>query len=264
MAKVVVFGAGYWGVNYIKELGGHLVAVVDPNTEALSRVAQDYSTPVFQELPSEVEFDSAIIVTPPDTHVPIALPLLEQGKYVMIEKPIAHGLVEVEQLIPYAERCMCAFIYLYHPRIWWMQHKLADRKVNHVFMRRTNDGPVRSWKDALWDLAIHDVAIATYWFGDAKNVVVTREQDWCVIRLDHSDTTTLCYSSWKGGPKVRQIEVVLEDEPARLIFDDLEPLAVSPLRHMLTTFLRRDWDFRGSVEFALKVTKVMEHADTIC
>jgi predicted dehydrogenase len=263
LRKVVLFGAGYWGVNYLKELGQHCVAVVDPQQESKTWIQQMYGVPVYPELPSDLDFDSAIVVTPPDTHVLIALPLLEQGKYVLIEKPVAHSTKEVEKLMPYADKCMSAFIYLYHQGIRELHHELfyTTDKIDHVFMRRTNDGPRREWGNVLWDLAPHDVAISISAFGEVTDVHAAIAKNHAFLFLKHESVETTIYVSWMGGPKTRQIEVAWSDRPERTIFDDMKTTyVITPLREMLTTFLSGKWDERGSVTLAWHVTKVLEEA----
>lgn len=247
-------------MNYLKELGAHCVGVVDPNYLRHSYITETYGVPCYAMLPKHVEFTHAVIATPPDTHVPLALPLLEQGKFVLIEKPVAHSVEEVALLKPFASRAMCGFVYLYHPTILTLRRLLdVGDEIDHLYMRRTNDGPVREWANAAWDLATHDVAISTFFFGMPLNIRGHISRHYAQIHLEHLASDTLIYASWKGGPKIRRIEVVWNAGPERQIFDDVQTvLPTPPLREMLTTFLRGGWDSRGSVEFALKVTRVLE------
>lgn len=241
--RVVVFGAGYFGKNYIRELGHKCVLVVDPDSSARAQVEARFGVETAHALPDGFDFEYAVVVTPPDQHFEIAQPLLEQGKYVLVEKPFTGDLADAGRLAAY-DRCMAGLVYLYHPEV----DRLKDvyetfSSWSHFCSRRTNDGPVRSYGDALWDLAPHDISIFNYITGRMPvEVSVVRRRDFGVLGLDYGDLYTLTYVSWRGGPKVRQIELVPESGP-RVIFDDLAVvLEEPPLTRMIKAFLSKEWN----------------------
>lgn len=258
--RVVVFGAGYFGVNYIRELGRHLVGVVEPDAVKAASVGKRYSIPVAPELPADWEFDGAIIVTPPSEHVSTALPLAAQGKYVLIEKPMAPTVEEALKLHTYRERIMAGLIYLYHPGVEALKTKLKDIPLDHIHTRRTNDGPVREWQNAAWDLAAHDISICNYLMSHTPHSAQSvGTRDWAMIKLDYITTNAAIYVSWKGGPKVRTVELVSEYPGERYIFDDMaQTLEISPLRRMLDDFLSGSWDKKASFNAGLDVVSVLE------
>src|SRR5690606_23376873 len=51
-----------------------------------------------------LEFDAAVVVTPPPTHRPIAGQLLEAGKHVLMEKPLATTIEDARELVDIAAR----------------------------------------------------------------------------------------------------------------------------------------------------------------
>ena len=82
---VIVIGAGYWGQNYIRELGGNLVGVIEPDKERAEYIVGTYNVNVFPpEDFDELGFDGAVIATPPANHMFYAQKLLKQGKYVYV------------------------------------------------------------------------------------------------------------------------------------------------------------------------------------
>ncbi len=83
-----------------------LVAVCDTDPEALAAAVERYGVPGFDDhrtLLSELRPDVAHVCTPHHQHVPVVLDLLDAGVHVLVEKPLAHTLVEAERLVEAAE-----------------------------------------------------------------------------------------------------------------------------------------------------------------
>nr|WP_274381956.1 Gfo/Idh/MocA family oxidoreductase [Myxacorys almedinensis] len=124
--------------------------------------------------------------------------------------------------------------------------------MRYGYTARTHLGPVRQDVDALWDLAIHDIAILNYWLGETPREVQARGQVWLQPKARSfpscpnapslfsnglADTiwATLSYPSgfeatlhlsWLNPDKQRRLCVV--GEHGSLVFDELasEPLTV--------------------------------------
>lgn len=259
---VIVIGAGYWGQNYIRELGGNLVGVIEPNKDRAEYISKTYSVTVFspEDLDS-LTFDGAIIATPPSNHMFYAQKLLQQDKYVLVEKPMAESMHQAFAVKNMAERLMVSNVYLYHPMIQQLRQRVVSGgfDIDHAFSRRTNDGPVRPWGNAAWDLAWHDIAIFNYIFdGVPIHVTSFGTRSYAFFRLEYVAREAVIYVSWVGSPKVRRLELVpMEGE--RVIFDDVATvLEVSPLRLMLDDFLNGAWDDDCSYDAALNVMTVLE------
>lgn len=262
--RVIVIGGGYWSKNYIRELAHNVVAVVEPDLQKAEIIKHTYNVPAYPALPTHIDYDAAIIATPPDSHVQLAKPILAEGRYVLVEKPFATSLEEALQLHKWKSRCMAGMIYLYHPEVERLKTIVKTTPINHAYSRRTNHGPIRPWQNAMWDLAAHDISIFNYVFGQQPHSLeamgpVTR--DWAILRMIYVAVDTLTYVSWRGGPKMRQVELVPQEGDERIIFDDMKAtLEVSPMRRMLDAFLSGDWDDRCSYDAGLEVVSVLEKA----
>lgn len=110
--RVAVIGCGKMGVHHLKAIAAseaaEVVAVVDPAPD------RDRLRPVLtegarilqsvDELIDSTQIDVAHIVTPPDTHVDLALKLLNAGMHVYVEKPFALRATDAERVLALADQ----------------------------------------------------------------------------------------------------------------------------------------------------------------
>jgi predicted dehydrogenase len=178
---IAILGAGRWGVNLIRNFLEHpdseVLAIVDPNPDSLATVqklfhlnaevilASDWAE--VQALPG---LEAVAIATPASTHYTLTAAALKSGYHVLVEKPLALKLSEAIELCELAEKqqrqLFVDHTYLFHPAVdrgqtIIQQHKLG--KLRYGYAQRTHLGPVRHDVDALWDLAVHDIAIFNTW-----------------------------------------------------------------------------------------------------
>lgn len=264
--KVVVYGAGYFGKNYIKTLLNmkdvQLVGVVESNKVTANSIASEFSPiPVFTERPINLDYDGAVIVTPPEFHVPLALEECKLGHYVMLEKPFGTGVEEFLKLRKYKNTVMCGLIYMYNEGIEGLKRVVSVNPILHAFSRRTNNGPIRTWQSALWDLGAHDISIFNYLMGeDPFSVSLDGTEDWSIIGLTYPALEVIIYVSWHGGPKIRQVELVMGNSGDRIIFDDMtHHQKYSPMELMLRDFASGNWNkSKAGYNTGLGVLTVLE------
>jgi UDP-N-acetylglucosamine 3-dehydrogenase len=100
-----VIGAGMWGNQEIEKFSqatrSRVKWVCDPIQERLDKVTAKYpvekTTPDYHDLLADPHLDAVVVVTPPYLHVPIALEALDAGKHVLIEKPMAINVSQIDQ-----------------------------------------------------------------------------------------------------------------------------------------------------------------------
>ena len=102
--RTAVIGVGHLGRHHARILanldGARLEAVVDVNATRASEIAQANGTRALtdhRDLLGQVEAVS--IAAPTELHHEIALPFLEHGVGVLVEKPMARTLAEADALI---------------------------------------------------------------------------------------------------------------------------------------------------------------------
>jgi predicted dehydrogenase len=102
--KVAVIGCGHLGTIHARLLAGRadaeLVAVVDPVHEARDRVAAAHGCRPLAEPADLVGMAEAVVVAAPTClHAAVAVPLLERGIDLLIEKPIATTPSEADTIV---------------------------------------------------------------------------------------------------------------------------------------------------------------------
>jgi predicted dehydrogenase len=102
--KVAVVGCGHLGTIHARLLAGRedaeLVAVADPVREARERVAAAHGCRPLAEPEDLVGIADAVVVAAPTwLHAAVAVPLLEQGIDLLIEKPIATTPAEAQAIV---------------------------------------------------------------------------------------------------------------------------------------------------------------------
>jgi predicted dehydrogenase len=178
---IAILGAGRWGVNLIRNFLEHpnskVLAIVDPNPDSLARVQKQFhlNSEVIlasdwaevQELPG---LEAVAIATPACTHYTLAAAALKGGYHVLVEKPLALKLSEAIELCELAEKqqrqLFVDHTYLFHPAVDRGQAIIQQNqlgKLRYGYAQRTHLEPVRHDVDALWDLAVHDIAIFNTW-----------------------------------------------------------------------------------------------------
>ncbi len=109
--KVCLVGAGFISGSHAAAISlidnVEVVAIVDPNLSAAKQLASSFNIshvyPSIAECVSQVEFDSAHVLVPPNLHFAVVKELLEANKNVFAEKPITERVKEANQLIALAE-----------------------------------------------------------------------------------------------------------------------------------------------------------------
>jgi predicted dehydrogenase len=106
--KCGVAGVGYLGQHHARIYGElenvELAGIFETNTERAKEISEKYGCPVFDSLEGLAKAcDAVSVVVPTDRHHAVALPLLEGGCHLLIEKPICQSLEEAADILEKAK-----------------------------------------------------------------------------------------------------------------------------------------------------------------
>ncbi len=109
MLKVGVLGAGHLGKIHLRLLNQsekyELVGFFDPFEENANKVAAEFGYKKFDSIESLIAaVDVVDIVTPTIQHFECAKMVIEAGKHIFIEKPIATTVTEAEEIVALANK----------------------------------------------------------------------------------------------------------------------------------------------------------------
>jgi predicted dehydrogenase len=109
--RIAFIGCGYVADFYVHSLSNHpeleLTGVYDRNEDRLRRFAQHFKVHAygsFEELLSDPKVELVVNLTNPRSHYEISKSVLERGKHVYSEKPLAMRVEEARELTELAEK----------------------------------------------------------------------------------------------------------------------------------------------------------------
>lgn len=165
--RLAVVGVGHLGKHHARILsslpGVQLTAVVDINRSRAEEIAASAQTTALtdaRELRGRV--DAVTIAVPTERHHDIAMPFLEAGIPVLVEKPMARTLAEADAMIDAATRSGAVLAVghteRFNPAVQTARPLLVDPRFIEV--HRLGTFPERSLDiDVVFDLMIHDLDV---------------------------------------------------------------------------------------------------------
>ncbi|MGA0197823.1 MAG: Gfo/Idh/MocA family protein [Prochlorotrichaceae cyanobacterium] len=264
MISIAILGAGRWGNhlirNFLAQDRAQVAAIVDPSQEKLDEIRDRYALPPEIALlkdwrsildpnapsPVTIDLNAIVVATPAVTHTAIVEAALLNQLHVLAEKPLALTVQEAQYLTTLAQQqhrqLVIDHTYLFHGAVAAGAAAVAQLgTLRYGYATRTNLGPVRLDVDALWDLAIHDLAIFGQWLGELPCQVQAQGHTWLPnpgpssqpsddpgladlvwAKLRYpSGMTVQCHWCWHNPDKQRRLALV--GDQGTLIFDELAP-----------------------------------------
>jgi predicted dehydrogenase len=162
-----VIGVGHLGRHHARILGGlqgvQLVGILDLNGQRAREIAAASGTEVLTDLaqlPGAV--DAATIAVPTESHLAVALPLVQAGVPLLIEKPLARSVAEADILLA-AARDGGVTVAVGHTERFNPALVAARRHIGvprFIEVHRLGTFPERSLDiDVVFDLMIHDLDV---------------------------------------------------------------------------------------------------------
>ena len=146
---ILVVGCGSIGKRHIRNLKaldvGEVIAC-DVTPERGQEVEREYGIKTFNNLEESLarKPDVAFICTPTSLHIPSALPAARSGCHLFIEKPLAHSLDSVDELIEIvAQKELVTLVgcnLRFHPGIAKIKELLENENIGKVLCARVQAG----------------------------------------------------------------------------------------------------------------------------
>ena len=168
--KVAVLGTGSLGQHHARiysELHAaglvEMTGIYDANTASARAVADKHKLHVFASLEEAAAASDALnIVTPTILHFEIAKKLIEQGKHVLVEKPITDNSAQAGELIELAKKnhlvLQVGHVERFNPVFKYVSSVAKDPR--YIECERLSPFPARSTDiGVVLDLMIHDLDI---------------------------------------------------------------------------------------------------------
>ncbi|MDN3723868.1 Gfo/Idh/MocA family oxidoreductase [Aequorivita sp. SDUM287046] len=179
MLKAGVLGAGHLGKIHLKLLQQStkydLVGFYDANTDVSQKLENEFGYKSFSSMESLIDAsDMVVVVTPTSTHYECAEKVINAGKHLFIEKPIAQTVAQAERIRDLAKqmrvRGQVGQVERFNPAFQAIKNKIH----NPMFIethRLAEFNPRGTDVSVVLDLMIHDIdAILSVVDSTVKNV----------------------------------------------------------------------------------------------
>jgi len=245
MVKMAAIGCGYWGPNLIRNFNNHpdvemrAICDLDPDRRRhmQSLYPQAQVTDQVDDIIGDPQIDAVVVATPVSTHFELGMAVLESGKHLFVEKPMAASSDQCRQMCRLADeqdlQIMVGHTFLFVPAVHKIRQLMRDGELGDIFyvsIRRVNLGIFQRDTNVVWDLAPHDVAMMNYLFDSSPVKVsatgrcyVQRDkklEDVAFITLEYpGDRIVHLHVSWLDPNKVRETTFV--GSRKMLVYDDV-------------------------------------------
>lgn len=219
--KVGIIGLGKMGQNHLNELSKNNNFIIN----ALFDVVQnkDFNAPFFTNLDEflEQKHDIIIIATPTNSHLEIAKKVFCKCKCVLIEKPLALNLDEIDEISNLAKyhgvKVGVGFCERFNPAVLALKKELKNEDIISINIQRFSTYPQRiSDVGILQDLAVHDLDLLYFLSGKKiTNANILKSFNENELREDESiiacklEKTIACvHQSWNSTQRLRKITLI--------------------------------------------------------
>lgn len=210
--EISLVGAGYWGSKLLHELKT-IDAVSD--VEIIDIKAG--------KTIKDINYDNVVLATPAWDHYAQTIELLEKGKNLYVEKPLAlttQECLDIKNKINDNQTLMVGHIFLYNDRVKKLKELLPRvGKVLHIESNRLNWGRYQKQISTLHSLAPHDISIIHYLLGYHEfdsvinigdNFTNNKQNDRDEYSFICNDVSVKLNLSWYYPEKIRTMSITGE------------------------------------------------------
>jgi len=237
--RVAVLGVGSLGKEHARIYAGlaaagqvELTGVFDTSADTARKIAAKHGTRVFASIAELAAASDAVnIVTPTTTHFELAKLLLQQGKHVLVEKPMTDNTDQAAELVQLAQRENCVLqvghVERFNPVFKYLETVATQPRF--IECHRSSPYPARSMDiGVVLDLMIHDLDVVLAFVKspvtsvDAVGIpVLSKSEDIANARLRFANGCVANLNASRISPeRMRKIRVFSgPDNPCYISLD---------------------------------------------
>ena len=177
--RIAVVGAGHMGKHHVRTLAQRedceLVAVIDRDLDlAKSMSAQFGGTPYSEMDTNELNVQAVTVAVPTVAHADVAIPLLEKGIAVLVEKPLAQDSTTARKLYETSQKCQTLLQVGHSERFNPVVQAMIRMEVTPRFIETHRISPF-TFRSAdvgvVADMMIHDIDIILHLIKDRNYTI---------------------------------------------------------------------------------------------
>ncbi len=243
MLNISLIGYGYWGPNVARNIFEskltNLYSVCDKRPERLNFAKIKFLSQTtynldYKDLLRNDEIEAIAIAVETEAHFKIAKEAIFAGKHVFLEKPMTSTSAEAIELkelaIQNKVKLHVDHIMLFHPAIKRIKSMVESGEMGELIYfdsSRLNLGKIKNDVSAMWDLAVHDLAIIDFLINgkSPEYITVMGENYWSkkesltFLNLKYGRFIAHLKSSWISPVKERRI--IVAGTKKMVVFDDM-------------------------------------------
>ena len=242
--NIGLIGYGYWGPNVAKNAFNNkklkLHTICDKNQLRLNKAKEIYQQQCnyesdYKTLIGNPEIKCIAIAVETSAHYQIAKDALLSGKHVYIEKPFTSTIEQAKELDAIGKEKGLVIhvdhIMIFHPIIRKIKSLLDAGDLGDLIFidsMRLNLGQIKKDVSAMWDLAVHDLAIIDYisngkiphYINAVGEKFYNPRESLVFLTLRYENFIAHIQSSWISPLKERRI--IIAGTKKMAVYDDMK------------------------------------------
>ncbi|WP_394551202.1 Gfo/Idh/MocA family protein [Agromyces sp. MMS24-JH15] len=203
--RIMLVGAGSMGSLHARVIAqspiAELAVVVDGREDAGSALADRFGAQWRPTLDGLDDVDAVVIAASTEAHFDLAQLVLEAGKPLLVEKPVADSLEKTLAVLGLAETLgvpiMCGLLERFNPAVMTAEALIDEPK----FVTATRHSPYapRIRTGVGWDLLVHDVDLASRFLGGEPTTITGALAQFHPMSVDGAEDVAEAVLTFDGG-----------------------------------------------------------------
>ncbi len=169
--RIALVGCGSMGLNHARVIATgaqtQLSVIIDPDEQKGRATAEMYDATWAADLEGLAGVDAAVLAAPTEHHHSLALPIIDAGLPLLIEKPVCPSVVDTEEVVTASEKAgtplMCGLLERFNPAVVVAMGMLEEPR--YARTERHSPYAARIKTGVAWDLLVHDLDLLIRAFG---------------------------------------------------------------------------------------------------